>query len=158
MTNGQYSALDHRKLPHPGQNIARTFRVFYGGGVSPDSQFALPRHFFRGSQFRGAFLVRQVCGYQRVTTAEHVALNGCLRVIRKDDGWLAPVAVRCVVFAVQPHLASADEGRQRGPAAGPVRSGQLDPGEADFSAVIEAKAAAVDDGVDPAFARWLEGA
>ena len=43
LPNGQNLALDHRKPPDPGQNIARTFRVFYGGRIGPDSPFGAPR-------------------------------------------------------------------------------------------------------------------
>ena len=97
-------------------------------------------------------------GNKRLAAAEHLALHGCFRVIREDKGWLAAVAVRRVVFAMQRHMTSADEGRQRDPAVGLVRSGPLDPGEADFAAVVEAKAASIDHGGDAAFALRLERA
>ena len=42
----------------------------------------------------------------------------------EDKGRLAAVAVRRVVFAVQRHVAAADDGRQRRPAAGLVCSGR----------------------------------
>ena len=83
-----------------------------------------------------------------------VNITGTVRVLQAA----AAAGVRRVVFAMQRHMAPADEGRQRSPAAGLVRSGLLDPGETDFAAVIKAKAAPVDHGGDAAFALRLERA
>ena len=46
LPNRQHLALDKRKTPDPGQNIARTFGVFYDRRIGPDASFArrpLPR-------------------------------------------------------------------------------------------------------------------
>jgi len=44
----QNPALNHRQSPDPGQNIVRTFRVFYDGWIAPDASFIASRLRFRG--------------------------------------------------------------------------------------------------------------
>src|SRR6202043_466105 len=64
LPHGQHLALDYRKSPDPGQNIVRTFRVFYGGRARPDAALARPRLRFRGKKAGRANLVGDIGRYQ----------------------------------------------------------------------------------------------
>ena len=71
---------------------------------------------------------------------------------------MAAIAIRRVVFAMERHIAAADDGDQRSAVPRPVSSSLLDPDEADFAAIIETKAAPIDHGGDAPFALRLKRA
>ena len=95
---------------------------------------------------------------QRLAAAQQLALHRAFRAGHEDKGALAAVAVRRVVVAMQRHVAAGDDGGQRCRCRWPVGSPRLDAGEADFAAVVEAKAARIDHGGDAAFALRLKQA
>ena len=68
-------ALDHRKVPNRGQNIARTFRVFYGRWLRPNAQFGIARHALGSSQGGSAIFVCDINGCERLATAQQFALQ-----------------------------------------------------------------------------------
>jgi hypothetical protein len=91
-----------------------------------------------------------------LAAAQQFALHRMFRARHEHKGRLAAIAIRRVVVAMQCHLAAGGDGGQSGPAAGPVGSTTLDAGEADFAAVLEAKATRIDHGDDAAFALRLK--
>ena len=94
---------------------------------------------------------------RRIATAARAPLS-VLRAGNKDKGALAAVAIRRVVVAMQRHLAADGDGGQGGLAAGPVGSSTLYASEANFTTVIKAKAARIDNGCDAAFTLRLQQA
>src|SRR5437667_726055 len=152
LPDGQNPAFDHRKAPDPGQNIARTFRVFYGRGIGPGSTFGLARLGLRGSQDRGTVLVGHGAGEQRLALRQKLTLHQSLGGREKHEGGLAAITVGGVVLAAQGHVAAGQDRRQRRYAPGFFGDDRFDAGEADLAAVSQAKGARIDDLDHAAFA------
>ena len=88
LPDGQDLALDQRKAPDPGQNIARTFGVFYGRGVGPDAFFCLSRRRLRGQQ-RGAHSLSATSGETSLTLRQKsccTRVSAGAEIQRRSDG------------------------------------------------------------------------
>ena len=96
--------------------------------------------------------------HQRRALRQKLSLHGGLRGGEKDEGGLAAVTVGRVVLSRQGHLAPGDDRRQRRNIFRFFGSHRLDAGENHLAAVLEAKAARVDDGGDAAVALRLKRA
>src|SRR5258706_9856074 len=101
LPDGQHPAFDYRKAPDPGQNIARTFRVFYGRGIGPDASFCVTCLGLRGSQDRGAVLVCLGAGYHCLAPRQEFSLDQRPGGREKPEGGLAAVTVARVVCPTQ---------------------------------------------------------
>jgi hypothetical protein len=160
LPNRQNLALDHRKTPDPGQNIARTFGVFYGRRVGPDASLAsraaasAARSAWRRSPCRS----RSPTPWPRPAPEARAAPASRPEVAKQR--LLAAIAVRCVVFSIQPHVAPCNDcgERLRAPGARLLGKNRLDPGKAHVAAILQVEAACIDHSADAALALRFERA
>src|SRR5882757_6697378 len=154
----QNPAFDQHKTPIPGQDIARTFRVFYDGRTRPGSPFGVPGGRLGRQQDGGAVLVGEIGRGERFALCQQHGLHRICGAIEEHEGRLTAIAVGHVVLAVQRHILTGDDRRQRGGAVRQVARDGLDAGKADFATIGEAKAARIDHRGDAAFALLLKRA
>src|SRR6202042_2768963 len=145
LPDGQYLALDQRKTPNPSQNIARTFRVFYDGGIGPDASFSLTRAGLGGQKRRCTFFVVHISRNDGLALHQKLAPHQRLIRHQPHKGGLTAIAVGRVIFSTQPHVTTCKDSCQRPLALlSSLRlSGEsrLDPAKTHVAPVLQAKAA-----------------
>ena len=141
----QNLALDHGEAPDPGQNIAGTFRVFYGRRIGPDPRFAWRALASAAASIAAQSLSVTVGRNQRVALRQQQACTGVSEdadETRKRAGGRSGRGV-----SSSPRKVTSRPDRTADSAAISRRflgGSRLDAGEPDFAAVLETKAARID--------------